>query len=50
MKSPEFVKQEKIDYNKEDSLSSSEALIRELNQSVQSLDLSKTCLAFEMPV
>ncbi len=50
MKSPEFVEPKKIDYNKEDLLSSLEALNNKLNQSIQSLDLSKTCLAFELPV
>lgn len=50
VKSPEFVVPEKIDYNKEDLLSSLEALNSKLNESVQSLDLTKTCSAFELPV
>lgn len=50
MKSPEFVVPKKINYYKEDLLSSLAALNNQLNQSVQSLDLSKTCLAFELPV
>ena len=50
LQSPEFVQPEKIDYNEEDLLSSLAALNSKLIKSVQSLDLSKTCSAFELPV
>jgi len=50
MKSPDFVVPEIIDYEKEDLLHSLEEINSGLIQSVKSLDMTETCMAFELPV
>jgi predicted transcriptional regulator YdeE len=50
MKSPDFVVPEIIDYKKEDLSLSLEEIKSGLIQSAKSLDMTKTCMAFELPV
>ncbi len=50
MKSPDFVVPPDIYYKKEDLLRSFEDINERINQALQTLDLTKTCLAFELPV
>jgi hypothetical protein len=50
MKSPDFVVPPDINYKKELLLRSFEDINEKINQALQTLDLTKTCLAFELPV
>jgi len=50
MKSPDFIVPENINYNKEALLSSLNNIKVDLNKAVLTLDLTKTCLVFELPV
>jgi len=50
MKSPDFVVPPDTSYKKEDLLHSLEHIKAKINQAIEKLDLTKTCLAFELPV
>ena len=50
MKSPDFVVPPMGIYKKEELLSSLENIKEKINQAIETLDLTKTCLAFELPV
>jgi hypothetical protein len=50
MQSPDFILPPAIDYNKKELLHTLEELRTELNQFNQSLDMTKTCMGFELPV
>ena len=49
MKSPEYVQPELIDYTKKELLDSIKEINDALIQSVKSVDMTKTCLLFEVP-
>lgn len=49
MISPPFIAPENIPYQKEALLSAMKKIKNDLSQAIQALDLSKTCLAFELP-
>ncbi len=48
--SPDFVVPENIEYQQQDLLPALENIKTELVLAIQQLDLTKTCLAFELPV
>ena len=50
MKSPDFVVPPNTSYKKEELLHSLEDIKAKINQAIETLDLTKTCLAFELPV
>jgi hypothetical protein len=50
MKSPDFVVPPDTSYNKEELLHSLEDIKAKIKQAIETLDLTKTCLAFELPV
>ncbi len=50
MESPDFVRPENTTYQKEDLLHSFEDIRASTDKAIQTLDLSKTCAAFELPV
>lgn len=50
MQSPDFILPKAIDYDKEILVSNIEELRGKLTEVILSSDLTKTCLAFEMPV
>jgi DinB superfamily len=50
MQSPEAIQPPKIIYDKEKLLSSLKKIQEHLNQSIETLDLTKTCMDFELPV
>ena len=50
MSSPEFVRPELTDYDKEKLLQSFKKIQASIDNAIQTRDLSKTCAAFEIPV
>lgn len=50
MNSPDFVRPENTSYKKEVLLRSLEDIKASIDQAIQTLDLTKTCLTFELPV
>ncbi len=50
MKSPEFVLPEKMDYKKDDLIKSLKEINAGLIEAAKSLDVTKTCTTFEVPV
>ncbi len=50
MTAPDFLVPEEKVYEREDLLRSLKKIKSEINEAVQSSDLTKTCLAFELPV
>jgi hypothetical protein len=48
--SPDFVRPAKKDYNKHELLRSLNNIKGQLNQAIDTSDLTKTCIAFEVPV
>ena len=50
MQSPDFVLPPKIDYNKHELLKSLNNIKERLDSTLETLDLTKTCAGFELPV
>jgi hypothetical protein len=50
LKSPDFIVPAAISYNKDELLDILESIKTNLSNAIQSLDLTKTCVAFELPV
>ncbi len=50
MKSPDFIVPEYKNYEKDDLIKTLENLREKIIQAIETLDLTKTCLAFELPV
>ncbi len=50
MKSPDFIIPAKKNYKKDELLNALQDLRGKINQVIETLDLTKTCLAFELPV
>lgn len=50
MTSPDFLKPEVKEYNKDELLSALKNIRKNVADSTEKLDLTKTCLAFELPV
>ena len=49
MKSPDFIKPSLQDYDREAHLSQLKNIQSDIDQAIRSLDLSKTCISFELP-
>jgi hypothetical protein len=50
MSSPDFIVPQLIDYEKEELVGSLNKIKSNLNKSLETLDLTKTCTSFELPV
>lgn len=50
MQSPDFIRPPMMNYNKVELMQSLQSLSEEMNQSIEKLDLTKTCISFELPV
>jgi len=50
MRSPDFVNPETKAYNKEELLSALKSIREKILKAIETLDLTKTCMAFELPV
>lgn len=50
MESPEFIRPPKITYSKKDLVHSLEQIKEELNSALQSVDMTQTCILYELPV
>ena len=49
MKSPDFIKPPMAHYKKEDLLNSLKNIKQSIHHAIETVDLTKTCLAFELP-
>jgi uncharacterized damage-inducible protein DinB len=50
MQTPDFIRPEKKDYDKDDALAALNNIRMQISEAAETLDLTKTCLAFEVPV